>query len=83
MSVGNDGLSKAGREYGQAQNAALGWIARLRSDQADDADRRAFALWLQEDSSHAAAMDAALEFWDVLGLALRARGPDAKRPDGD
>ena len=49
-------------------DAALGWIARLRSDAASDEDRQAFALWLAEDPGHGQAMDQMLDLWDDLGV---------------
>ena len=49
-------------------DAALGWIARLRSDAASDEDRQAFALWLAEDPGHRQAMDQMLDLWDDLGV---------------
>jgi len=55
----------------QACEAALGWIARLRSDQASAEDRQAFALWLGQDSAHARVMDEMLELWDDLGVVSR------------
>ena len=55
-------------QYEQACDAALGWIARLRSDQASAADRESFALWLGEHASHRSAMDQMLELWDDLGV---------------
>lgn len=48
-------------------DAALGWIARLRSDDAADADLRAFALWLAADPARRDIMDHALELWGDLG----------------
>jgi transmembrane sensor len=49
-----------------ACDAALSWIARLRSGPASERDTRDFALWLAEDS-HRSAMDQMLEMWDDLG----------------
>lgn len=57
--------------YEQACDAALGWIARLRSDQSSQEDLQAFALWLNEDSSHHRAMDQMMELWDDLGVVRK------------
>ncbi len=57
--------------------AALGWIARLRSDAASEQDRQAFALWLAEDPDHKRAMDAMLELWDDLGAVRHIPDLDA------
>lgn len=48
-------------------DAALGWIARFRSDTVSEADRQAFALWLGEDPDHGRAMDRMQDLWDDLG----------------
>jgi transmembrane sensor len=56
--------------------AALGWIARLRSDTASDEDRQSFALWLAEDAGHGQAMDSMLDLWDDLGAVRHLPGLD-------
>ncbi|MBN7799022.1 FecR family protein [Parahaliea mediterranea] len=48
-------------------DAALAWIARFRSDAVADADRQAFALWLEADPDHGRAMDQMQDLWDDLG----------------
>ena len=55
-------------QYEQAYDAALGWVACLRSDAVSEEDRQSFALWLGEHDSHAEAMDEALELWDDLAV---------------
>ncbi|MEP4145908.1 MAG: FecR domain-containing protein [Halioglobus sp.] len=55
-------------QYEQAHDAALGWVACLRSDAVSEEDRQSFALWLGEHDSHAKAMDEALELWDDLAV---------------
>lgn len=63
--------------FDQACDAALGWIARLRSDVSSEEDRCSFALWLSQDASHQRAMDQMLELWDDLGVVARLpRGTD-------
>jgi transmembrane sensor len=47
---------------------AAAWIARLRADDADLADRQAFARWLAADPVHAGAFDTMLELWCDLGM---------------
>ena len=59
---------QANEHYERLSDAALGWIARLRSDDASEDDRQAFALWLGEHRSHLQAMDDALELWEDLGV---------------
>lgn len=54
-------------KYDRACDAALGWIARLRSDAASEQDQQSFALWLAEDDTHKLAMDSMLEMWGDLG----------------
>ncbi len=58
---------KEHRQFEQAVDAALGWVARLRADTVSREDHQAFALWLGEDASHPVAMDEALDLWDDLG----------------
>ena len=55
------------RKFEQDCDAATGWIARFRSDDASEQDHRDFALWLAADASHRQAMDLMLELWDDLG----------------
>ena len=47
---------------------AAAWIARLRADDADLADKKAFASWLAADPEHARAFDRMLELWCDLGI---------------
>ncbi|QFU74246.1 FecR family protein [Halioglobus maricola] len=60
--------AQGNRQYEQACDAALGWIARLRSDDVSATDRQSFALWLGENASHRTAMDQMLDMWDDLGV---------------
>nr|WP_010133651.1 FecR family protein [Microbulbifer agarilyticus] len=46
---------------------ACAWIARLRSDSISDADRRAFASWMSNDSANRQAFDAMADLWGDLG----------------
>ncbi|GAB2507581.1 FecR family protein [Microbulbifer agarilyticus] len=46
---------------------ACAWIARLRSDSVSDADRRAFASWMSDDSANRQAFDEMAELWGDLG----------------
>lgn len=62
---------QANQQYEQACEAALEWVARLRSDDVSEDDRQSFALWLGEHRSHAEAMDEILELWDDLGVVRR------------
>lgn len=56
-------MDKTFNQFDKDCDDALGWIARLRSDTANENDRKAFALWLAPDE-HRAAMDQMLELWD-------------------
>ncbi len=53
--------------YDRDCDAALGWIARLHSDQASEEDRQAFALWLGANPTRRRAFDNMLALWDDLG----------------
>lgn len=59
-----------------AQEQAHAWFARLRSDQASAADRKAFAEWLAANPDHAHAYAQAERLWQWLeapGQAVRGR----------
>lgn len=64
--------------FDRACDAALGWIARLRSDAVSEQDQQAFALWLGEHRSHRDAMDQMLTLWEDLGVV--AALPDEAPP---
>jgi transmembrane sensor len=59
---------------------ALGWIARLRSDVATEADQQQFALWLAANPEHRAAMDRMLELWDDLGALEHLPAIEQEKP---
>ena len=61
-------MNPQGTTNDDARDAALGWVARLRSDVASEQDRQAFALWLAEDGRHREAMDQMLDLWEELGV---------------
>ena len=48
---------------------AAAWLARLRADDKDPSDERAFRVWLLEDLRHAAAFEAVTEIWELAGAA--------------
>ena len=56
------------KQYEQVCEAALNWVACLRSDAVSEGDRQAFALWLGEHNSHRRAMDEAQALWDDLAV---------------
>ena len=68
--------TQGNKQSEQARNAALGWVARLRSDAVSAEDRQAFALWLGEHQAHTQAMDEALELWDDLGAVRHLASAD-------
>jgi transmembrane sensor len=45
---------------------AAGWVARLQSSDATDADRDQFQLWLKRDAAHRAAYDEFQHIWAEL-----------------
>lgn len=47
---------------------AAGWVARLQSADATDADRSAFQAWLSRDAGHRRAFDEFNGLWDELKL---------------
>ncbi len=58
------------------EEAAGAWIARLEADDVDDADRRQFAAWLEENPRHAETFDAMRHTWhrlDALGIVSDRR----------
>ena len=52
----------------QLLDEAVGWIARLRSDQVTAADQQAFALWLGEGAAQRDAFDQIESLWQDLGV---------------
>ena len=75
-------MDSSANSLARADDAALAWIARLRSDAVSDSDRQAFALWLAESDSNRKAMDAAEALWGELGAILDARPADAQPETG-
>ncbi len=61
------------------EEKACQWIARLQADDASDADREQFALWLAASPAHARAMDAMLAMWEDLDVVRYRREPE-KQP---
>lgn len=54
--------------------AAAAWIAKLKSEDANDEDRAAFARWREADPAHAAAYDEMHRLWQRIGEV-----PDPRR----
>lgn len=48
---------------------AAAWLARLRAEDKNPADERAFRTWLADDSRHAAAFEGITEVWELAGSA--------------
>lgn len=48
---------------------AAAWLARLRADDKDAGDEKAFRAWLAEDPRHARAFEAVTELWEAAGAA--------------
>ncbi|MDJ0877054.1 MAG: FecR family protein [Halieaceae bacterium] len=51
---------------GAMEDQACQWIARLRAEDASEADHQQFALWLAANPAHGRAMDAVLAMWEDL-----------------
>ncbi len=60
--------STASQLSGAMQDQACQWIVRLRAEDATDADREQFALWLAANPAHRQAMDAMLALWEDLEI---------------
>lgn len=54
-------------ETGRVRGEAAAWLARLRADDADDADRAAFQAWAEADPAHRAAFDRATRLFETVG----------------
>lgn len=54
------------------------WFARLRGDEVADAERAAFAAWLDADARHRAEYDLLERLWDV-SAQLRPPAPQRRR----
>jgi len=52
----------------EAEDAAIAWIARLRSHDVTQEDRRRFAVWLAEQPAHRRAFDRMTELWERLAI---------------
>ncbi|HEY0282425.1 MAG TPA: FecR domain-containing protein [Rhizomicrobium sp.] len=61
---------------------AAAWLARLRADDKNSGDERAFRAWLAEDPRHAAAFEAVTEVWEVAGVAWTEPAASFPRPAG-
>jgi transmembrane sensor len=57
------------RNSSEIRAEAAAWLARLRADDKNPQDERAFRVWLAEDPRHAAAFEAVTEIWEVAGAA--------------
>lgn len=55
------------KTYDRDCDSALGWIARLHSEESTREDHEGFALWLAEDPARRSAFDSMLALWDDLG----------------
>ncbi len=69
-------MKSIGNSVSQSDDAALAWLARLRSDVVSDSDHRDFALWLAESEANRKAMDAAELLWGEIGAILDAAPAD-------
>lgn len=54
------------------QSEAHGWIRRLVSGEATEADARALRQWCAQSPAHAAAFSEASQFWEAFGPAGRS-----------
>jgi len=67
------------RSVAEIRAEAAAWLARLRADDKNPGDERAFRAWLAEDQRHAAAFETVTEIWEVAGAAWSEPVP-APRP---
>ena len=65
--------------YDRDCDSALGWIARLQSDESSREDREGFALWLAADPARRRAFDNMLALWGDLGSVRHL--PDFERAE--
>ncbi|CAN7523379.1 FecR family protein [Neorhizobium sp. LjRoot104] len=61
---------------------AAGWVARLGSSDATDADHRRFELWKMQDPAHAAAFEEMSSLWGDLAAVPETIAPRRRRVVG-
>ena len=66
-------------DQGSLRTAAADWVQRLRSPDADEADWRAFEVWLQDAPDSRGAFDEAMGIWLTLDRGPRAPIPMTTR----
>ncbi|CDZ71000.1 Fe2+-dicitrate sensor, membrane component [Neorhizobium galegae bv. orientalis] len=71
-------VSDKAREDAVAEEAA-GWVARLGSRDATDADRRRFEFWKMQDPAHAAAFEEMNSLWGDLAAVPKTVAPRRRR----
>jgi transmembrane sensor len=64
----------------QIRAQAAAWLARLRADDRDAGDERAFRAWLAASPAHAAAFEAVDRLWSEVGSFRDLRGPVQRPP---
>ncbi|EUC00149.1 anti-FecI sigma factor, FecR [Rhizobium sp. CF080] len=74
-------VSDKAREDAIAEEAA-GWVARLGSRDATDADRRRFEFWKMQDPAHAAAFEEMSALWGDLAAVPKTVAPRRRRVVG-
>jgi transmembrane sensor len=74
-------VSDKAREDAIAEEAA-GWVARLGSRDATDADRRRFEFWKMQDPAHAAAFEEMSALWGDLAAVPKTVAPRRRRMVG-
>jgi len=85
--------SEASNELDALVREALGWVVRLRSGEATEADAEALERWRNQSEAHARAFREAVGLWRALGSAAREvaaedpaaatkAGRGARRPPG-
>ena len=74
VAVGDASEARDGAGADPVEEAAAGWVARLASPDATEADRAAFETWRAADPAHAEAYADLSELWHRLGQV-----PDPRR----
>ncbi|MDR6819400.1 transmembrane sensor [Neorhizobium sp. 2083] len=74
-------ISDKAREDAIAEEAA-GWVARLGSRDATEADRRRFEFWKMQDPAHAAAFEEMSALWGDLASVPKTVAPRRRRMVG-
>ncbi len=79
VAVGDASEARDGAGADPVEEAAAGWVARLASPDATEADRAAFETWRAADPAHAEAYADLSELWHRLGQVRIPAGAAGRR----